>query len=109
MIRIRKILRGDFLHIKFWKDNMRYLVLLFVLFFLMVLLNMIGTFKVAEIAGLRKDINELREHSVYLSAEIMQMTRISEVYKEVEKRELGLKKLSKPPLIIEVDTRTKKK
>ena len=54
-----------------------------------------------KIADLSKEIKELRYEQITTSAELMNMSKQSEVIRRVEAEELGLHELTDPPRIIE--------
>ncbi len=108
MTTIKKILSGDIFRNNFLRKNIRYLFLIFILSFLFVLNGAYGDFKMAEEQDLKKEIISLKATSVYLAAELMQLSLVNEVYNEVKERKIGLSKLSKPPMIIKIETEEQK-
>ncbi|MBR6250538.1 MAG: hypothetical protein IKR17_05005 [Bacteroidales bacterium] len=54
-----------------------------------------------KVADLSKEIKELRYEQITTSAELMNMSKQSEVIRRVEAEELGLHELTEPPRIIE--------
>lgn len=101
---IEKILSGEILQNEFLRKNLRFLVLIFSLFFVFVIIGAIGSFKVASIQELKNEITDLKEESVFMQSELMHASLINEVDAEVKKRNIGLNKLSKPPKIIEINS-----
>ncbi|MBN2893171.1 MAG: hypothetical protein JXL97_14975 [Bacteroidales bacterium] len=109
MITLRKILSGEILQNEFLRKNLRYLILIFGLFFVLVIIGAIGDFKTAQIQELNSEIAELKENSVFISSELMHLSLVNVVNKEIQDRNIGLKKLSKPPRIIELKIEDNKK
>lgn len=50
----------------------------------------------------QEDVKELRSESATVDAELMNMSRYSEVLKDVQQKNLGLKQASEPPMKIKV-------
>lgn len=50
-----------------------------------------------DIKNLQKEVEELRDRSVSYASELMSLSRESEVIKIVNKKEVGLEELKKPP------------
>lgn len=99
---IKHILSGEIFQNKLLKKNIKYITLVFSLFFVFILIGAVGAFKIGQIQELKKDILEQKEESIYLSSELMQLSLNNEVDKQVQLRNIGLQKLSKPPKIIEI-------
>ncbi len=112
MNRLKKILSGEILQNEFLKKNIKFLIFIFLLFFCFVILEAIGDFKVAKIQKINSEIAELRENYVYVSSELMQLSLMNNVQKEIEDKNMGLEIISKPPLILQIknnETDKKKK
>ena len=99
---LRTIISGEILQNKLIKENIKFLVLIFFLFFVFVIIGAIGAFKVGEIEELKREISELKEDSIYLSADLMQRSLIYEVNNEIKRRNIDLEMVSEPPKIIEI-------
>lgn len=56
-----------------------------------------------ETAQLQKEVRDLRSESLSTSAELMEASRQSEVFRLVKERELGLEELREPPFKLIVD------
>jgi hypothetical protein len=54
-------------------------------------------------ARLQKEVRDLRSESLSTSADLMELSRQSEVFRLVKERELGLEELREPPFKIIVD------
>lgn len=104
MTTLKQIISGEILKDKFFKKNIKYIILIFSLFFVFVIVGAIGAFKVGEKEELKKEIIDLKEDAVYISADLMHRSLVFEVKKEVKKRNIDLEQLSKPPAIIEIKT-----
>jgi cell division protein FtsL len=79
------------------------LVLLTVLGVAMIANRFRGEKIVRNIVEMQEQVKELRSESTTLEAELMNMSRYSEIVKEIERRGLGLKQPDVPPYKIKVE------
>lgn len=99
---------GDLLNGKFFESELfiRNRMLMFVIF-LMLLANIAVRYRTAtvlrEADSLERDIKELRAHSIAVSAEIIRLTRPSEILDRIKNSNLGLETSKEPPRVIYVE------
>jgi cell division protein FtsL len=56
-----------------------------------------------ELVVVQEEVKELRSESATIEAELMNMSRYSEILKSVNKKGLGLKQPTEPPVKIKID------
>ena len=99
---MRQVLLGSiFLN----KEVLRWLPvvgLLAVLGLLMISTRFKGEKILREMVVVQDEVKDLRSESATIEAELMNMTRYSEILKEVNERSLGLKQPDEPPVKIKV-------
>lgn len=104
----KKFNLGDLLNGKFFESEFftRNKLLMFVIF-LMLLANISVRYRAAkvlrEVDTLERDVKELRAHSIAVSAEIIRLTRPSEILDRIRNSNLGLETSKVPPRVIYVD------
>ncbi len=69
-----------------------------------VLTESVGAMRIAKIQKITKEINTLKEESVFIQSKLMDISLINEVDKQVKERKIGLNKLSKPPKVLIIRT-----
>lgn len=99
---------SDLLNGQFFESELfiRNKLLLFVIF-LMLLTNIAVRFKTAkvlrEVDTMERDVKELRAHSIAVAAEVIKLTRPSEILDRIKHSQLGLETSKEPPVRIYVD------
>ena len=99
---------GELLNGRFFESELfiKNKLLLFVIF-LMLLANIAVRYKTAkvlrEVDSMEKDVKELRAHSISVAADIIKLTRPSEILDRIKKSNLGLERSKEPPRRIYVD------
>lgn len=103
-----KVTLGELLNGRFFESELfvRNKLLLFIIF-LMLLANITVRYKNAtvlrEVDTLERDVKELRAHSISVSADIIKLTRPSEILDRIRNSNLGLEPSKEPPRKIYVD------
>ena len=96
-VTLGELLNGRFFESELFVKNK---LLLFVIF-LMLVANISVRYKNAkvlrEVDTLEKDVKEMRAHSISLSADIIKLTRPSEILDRIKKSNLGLEPSREPP------------
>jgi cell division protein FtsL len=99
---------GELLNGKFFEREIfvRNKLLLFIIF-LMLMANITVRYKTAkvlrEVDRLDKDVKELRAHSISVAADIIKLTRPSEILDRIKNNNLGLEPSRVPPRKIYVE------
>ncbi len=100
---IAELLNGRFFESELFMRNK---LLLFVIF-LMLLANISVRYKTAkvlrEVDNLERDVKELRAHSIAVAADVIKLTRPSEILDRIKKSNLGLEPGTEPPRRIYVE------
>lgn len=98
-----ELLNGKFFESEFFVRNK----LLMFIIFLMLLANISVRYRTAKVLReedtLERDVKELRAHSIAVSAEIIRLTRPSEILDRIKSSNLGLEPSKVPPRVIYVD------
>jgi len=100
---LAELLNGHFFESDLFVRNK---LLLFVIF-LMFLANITVRFKTAkvlrEVDTMERDVKELRAHSISVAADVIKLTRPSEILDRIKNSNLGLEPSKEPPRRIYVD------
>ncbi len=101
--KLEELLNGKFFERDLFVKNK---LLLFVIF-LMLVANISVRYKAAkvlrEVDKLEKDVKELRAHSISVAADVIKLTRPSEILDRVKNNNLGLESSKVPPRRLYVD------
>lgn len=102
-ITLAEVLNGQFFESELFVRNK---LLLFVIF-LMLLANITIRYKTAkvlrEVDTLEREVKELRAHSIAVAADVIKLTRPSEIFDRIKSTNLGLEASKEPPRRIYVD------
>ena len=99
---------GELLNGKFFESELfvRNKLLLFIIF-LMLVANISVRYKTAkvlrEVDNMEQDVKELRAHSISVAADIIKLTRPSEILDRIKNSNLGLEPSKVPPRKLYVD------
>lgn len=95
------LLNGNFLTKKFFKRQY-WLIILLVLLAVAYINNRFESEKmITTISTLKKDIQDAKYESLTISAELMEISRLSNIQKLLDSKNMKLKTGSQPPIIIE--------
>ncbi len=101
-VSVREVLNGRILESEWLRRNR---ILLFVIF-LMLLANISVRYKsekvIREVTALEDSLKELRSQSITIAAELMKLSRPSQIIDKVKKRGLQLETSKEPPRKIHV-------
>jgi len=103
-----KFTLAELLNGRFFESDLfvRNKLLLFIIF-LMFVANITVRFKTAkvlrEVDNLERDVKELRAHSISVAADVIKLTRPSEILDRIKNSNLGLEPSKEPPRKIYVD------
>ncbi len=97
---VRDILNGNILTKKFFQKQYLLLIMIAVLAFLYVDNRYYCETQLAREIELKKKIQDLKYESLTISAELMNMTKESNVINMVKERGLNLKETVNPPIVI---------
>ncbi len=99
--KISDILSGSILTKKFIRKQYPLIILFVVLSFFYINNRYISEKQINQIASLKKEIQDLKYESLTISAELMEITRQSNILKLIEQKKLNLRQGEKPPVVIE--------
>ena len=94
---LKTLIDGTFLMNKTFTKNIWFLLFLVSLAFVYIGIRNKVEKKVNEISELRKEVRNYRSSSITLASELMQISKQTEVLKEVQKRNIGLMEATEPP------------
>lgn len=98
-----ELLNGQFFESELFVKNK----LLMFIIFLMFLANITVRYKTAkvlrEVDTMERDVKELRAHSISVAADVIKLTRPSEILDRIKKSNLGLETSKEPPRRIYVE------
>ncbi|HLP05164.1 MAG TPA: FtsL-like putative cell division protein [Paludibacter sp.] len=98
---VREILNGDILTKKFFQKQYGVIIMLAVLMFMYVDNRFYCEKQLAREIELKKKIQDLKYESLTYSAELMVISRKSNVMKMVADRGLSIKETAAPPIVID--------
>ncbi len=98
---VRDILNGNILTKRFFQKQYGLLLLIAVLAFLYVDNRYYCETQLAKEIELKKKIQDVKYESLTISAELMQLSRQSNVLKMINERGVNLIRTSTPPIVIE--------
>ncbi|MFT3754251.1 MAG: FtsL-like putative cell division protein [Paludibacter sp.] len=98
---VRDILNGNILTKRFFQKQYGLLLLIAVLAFLYVDNRYYCETQLAKEIELKKKIQDVKYESLTISAELMQLSRQSNVLKMINERGVSLIRTSTPPIVIE--------
>lgn len=96
-VSLRKILNGSFLESNWFEKNRLLLLIIFGLLLFNITIRYKSEKVIREISAMEDVVKELRSESIRVTAELMHMSRPSEVIERVMNSDLGLDVSKKPP------------
>ena len=94
---LKTIVDGTFLMNKSLVKNIWFILFCVSLAFVYIGIRNKVEKKVNEISKLKKEVRNFRSSSIIITSELMQISKQTEVVKEVEKRNIGLIEATEPP------------
>ncbi|MBN1133024.1 MAG: hypothetical protein JXR52_12885 [Bacteroidales bacterium] len=101
----RDFINGNLLTKKIVLKQIRYFILLVMIAFISIANRNHAEKVVIHLNQLQKDVKELRSHSITISAELIKVSRQSEVVRLVNRYGLGLQESLEPPNKLFIDER----
>ncbi len=96
-VTVREVLNGRFLESEWLKRNRKLLVFIF----FMLIINISVRYKsekvFREVANLEEELKELRSESISVAADLMKLSKPSEILERVKKNGMGLNPSKEPP------------
>lgn len=99
--RVRDILNGDFLTKKFIRKQYLLIILLVVLSIVYIDNRYASEKQIATVVTLKKNIQDAKYESLTISAELMEISRQSNILLLMKSKGMELKPGSTPPIVIE--------
>ena len=97
---LKTIIDGTFLTKKLLVKNIPFILLLvFIAFFYITNRNQAEK-KINDISKQKKEIRDLRSSSIIIASELMLISKQTEVFREIQERNLGLIEATEPPKIL---------
>ncbi len=106
---LRDVINGNILTKKFLKKQYGLLILIAVLAFAYVDNRYYCETQQARVIELKKQIQDVKYESLTISAQLMKITRQSNILNMVNERGLNLKESNTPPVVIETPEENKEK
>jgi cell division protein FtsL len=100
---IKELISGSMVSEKIILQNLWYLLLLTLIAAIYIGNRFHAEKTTREMAGLQKEVKDLKAESLATSADLMYLSRQSEVYRQVRERGLNLEELKVPPFKLIVD------
>ncbi len=101
---LRDIINGNILTKNFLKKQYPLLILIAMLAFLYVDNRYYCETQLSKVIKLKREIQDIKYESLTISAELMEISRQSNVRKMIKERGLTLSESNTPPVVIEVKT-----
>jgi hypothetical protein len=100
---MKRLISGTYISETLILNNIRYVILVFILAIIYISNRFQAERIERETLVLEQEVRDLRAESLSTSAELMTMSRQTEVYRMVKERGLGLQELQEPPYRIVVN------
>jgi len=100
---MKRLISGTYISETLILNNIRYVILVFILAIVYISNRFQAERLEREILVLEQDVRDLRAESLSTSADLMTVSRQTEVYRMVRERGLGLQELQTPPYRIVVN------
>ncbi len=96
-VTVREVLNGRFLESDWLKRNRRLLVVIFIMLIINITVRYKSEKVIREVVTIEEELKELRSESIALAADVMKMSRPSEILERVKKNKTGLSPSKEPP------------
>jgi len=93
----REVLNGRFLESEWFKRNRVLLIFIFMLLIINISVRYKSEKVIREVANLEEELKELRSESITVAADLMKLSKPSEILDRVKKSGLGLTPSKEPP------------
>lgn len=93
----REVLNGRFLESEWFKRNRILLIFIFMLLIINISVRYKSEKVIREVANLEEELKELRSESITVAADLMKLSKPSEILDRVKKSGLGLTPSKEPP------------
>jgi len=100
---IKRLINGDLLRDKWVVDRIPFIVFVFSLGIILIANRYHSERVLREIVNLQDTVRDLRSESISIAAELMNLSRPSEVARKVKESGLDLEESTSPPRILYVD------
>lgn len=97
---VKGVLKGELLEKKVLTNNLGLITLIIVLAFIYVGTRYYVEDDMKEISRLQKELKDVRIEAITRSSELMEMSKQSAVIKSIQKKGLGLREATTPPMLI---------
>ncbi|MCE1200247.1 MAG: hypothetical protein LWW85_14880 [Marinilabiliales bacterium] len=91
------ILNGKFFDTEFFQRNRRLIFVVFLMFMAVIAVRFKAAKVLREVDTLESEVKELRAHSIEVSADIIKLTRPSEILDRIKNSNLGLEPSREQP------------
>jgi cell division protein FtsL len=98
---VRDILNGNFLTKKFFRRQYLLIILLVVLSIVYIDNRYSSEKQIAYTASLKKNIQDAKYESLTISAELMEISRQSNIFRLMQSKGMKLKPSNTPPIVVE--------
>ena len=96
-VSVREVLNGRFLESEWLKRNRVLLVFIFIMLIINISVRYKSEKVIREVANLEEELKELRSESITVAADLMKISKPSEILDRVKKSGLGLTPSKEPP------------
>ncbi len=96
-VTVREVLNGRFLESEWLKRNRKLLVFIFIMLIINISVRYKSEKVIREVANLEEELKELRSQSISVAADLMKLSKPSEILDRVKKSGMGLSPSKEPP------------
>ena len=96
-VSVREVLNGRFLESEWLKRNRVLLIFIFIMLIINISVRYKSEKVIREVANLEEELKELRSESITVAADLMKISKQSEIIDRVKKSGLGLAPSKEPP------------
>ncbi len=102
-IKIKEILSGNFVNFISWKDNKKFIIALVISLVLLMVSRSMGENLLIKRTALQKEVDQLRAESIFLAANLINISKESQISQRIKERGIKIKLPQEPPKIFTVD------
>lgn len=102
-IKIKEILSGNFVNLISWKDNKKFLISIGISLVLLMVSRSMGENLLIKRTALQKEVDQLRAESIFLAANLINISKESQISQRIKQRGIKIKLPQEPPMLFTID------
>jgi len=102
-IKIKEILSGNFVNFISWKDNKKFIISIGISLVLLMISRSMGENLLIKRTALQKEVDQLRAESIFLAANLINISKESQISQRIKQRGIKIKLPQEPPMVFTID------